>query len=143
MRIQTTILAAAFAAAIVSAGSASAQTAPRGEAFVMEMLGQRGWQVSCELSQADGDTITTRDHGRGLMHNSRVAIGEVVGGTCSYSVPERGELRLTVNLAHTGFECPFTVTGGEFCRANLAAGESGSFIVSRAPQPSASRALTN
>lgn len=142
MKIQTTILTAAFAAALISAGSASAQMAPRGEAFVMEMLGQRGWQVSCELNQADGDTINTRDRGRGLLHNSRVAVGEVVGGTCSYSVPERGELRLTVNLDHTGFECPFTATD-EFCRANLAAGATGSFTVSRIPEPAPGQSLTN
>lgn len=103
--------------------------------FVLEMVGQRGWEVSCRLNQEDGDAIEARDRGRGLHDNGRFAIGDVTGGLCSYSVPARGELRLTMQVEHTGFECPFTVTEAGFCRAYLQPGDHGSFQITRRADP--------
>lgn len=132
MKKTTTLIAASLAGALALAGQVTAQQAPAsGEAFVLEMLGQRGWEVSCRLTQDDGDAIETRDGGRGLHDNGRFAIGDVTGGLCSYSVPERGELRLTMQVEHTAFNCPFTVTEAGFCRAYLRPGDSGSFQVTR------------
>jgi hypothetical protein len=143
MKLQSKLLTSAIALGLVCAGAASAQPVPRSDAFVLEMFGQRAWQVSCELSQSDGDTVTTRDHGRGLLHNARAAVGDVTGGTCSYSVPDQGELRLTINLDHSDLECPFTVNDDGFCRASFAAGATGSFDVTRTALPAAASSLTN
>ena len=44
---------------------------------------------------------------------------------------QRGELRLTMDVEHTAFNCPFTVTEAGFCRAYLQPGDSGSFQITR------------
>ena len=132
MKKTSMMIAASLAGALALAGQVTAQRAPvQGEAFVLEMLGQRGWEVSCRLTQGDGDAIETREGGRGLHDNGRFAIGDVTGGLCSYSVPERGELRLTMDVEHTAFNCPFTVTEAGFRRAYLQPGDSGSFQITR------------
>jgi hypothetical protein len=136
MKKNTMIIAASLAGIIALGQTATAQTfsgaTPRGgDAFVLEMLGQRGWEVSCRLSQNDGDVIENRERGRGLHDNARFAVGDVTGGLCSYDVPEGGELRLTLNVEHTGFNCPFAITEAGFCRAYLRPGDSGSFQVTR------------
>lgn len=131
MKKQTMMIAASLAGATALALPATAQTPQGGEAFVLEMLGQRGWEVSCRLNQDDGDVIESRERGRGLHDNGRFAIGDVTGGLCSYSVPDRGELRLTLSVEHTGFNCPFTVTEAGFCRAYLRPGDTGSFQITR------------
>lgn len=137
MNKKTMMIAASLAGVIALAGqTTAAQTfsgaTPRGaDAFVLEMLGQRGWEVSCRLSQNDGDVVENRERGRGLHDNARFAVGDVTGGLCSYTVPDQGELRLTLQVEHTGFNCPFAVTEAGYCRAYLRPGDSGSFQVTR------------
>ncbi|MEA1940680.1 MAG: hypothetical protein U9P68_00385 [Pseudomonadota bacterium] len=132
MKTKSMMIAASLAGTLALAGQVTAQQFPApGDAFVLEMMGQRGWEVSCRLNQEDGDVLETRERGRGLHDNGRFAIGDVTGGLCSYSVPGRGELRLTMQVEHTGFDCPFTVTEAGFCRAYLQPGDSGSFQVTR------------
>ena len=80
MKKQTMMIAASLAGATALALPATAQTPQGGEAFVLEMLGQRGWEVSCRLNQDDGDVIESRERGRGLHDNGRFAIGDVTGG---------------------------------------------------------------
>ena len=92
MKKQTMMIAASLAGALALVGTTTAQSPQSGEAFVLEMLGQRGWEVSCRLNQDDGDVIESRERGRGLHDNGRFAVADVTGGLCSYSVPERGEL---------------------------------------------------
>ncbi|WP_300543820.1 hypothetical protein [Maricaulis sp.] len=131
MKKHTMMIAASLAGALALVGQSTAQT-PRGsDAFVLEMLGQRGWEVSCRLTQDDGDVIESRERGRGLHDNGRFAIGDVTGGLCSYNVPDQGELRLTMTVEHTGFNCPFAITEAGFCRAYLRPGQSGSFQITR------------
>lgn len=132
MKTKSMMIAASLAGTLALAGQVTAQQFPApGDSFVLEMMGQRGWEVSCRLSQEDGDVLETRERGRGLHDNGRFAIGDVTGGLCSYSVPERGELRLTMSVEHTGFDCPFTVTEAGFCRAYLQPGDHGSFQITR------------
>lgn len=131
MKKTNMMFAASLAATVAFAPFAAAQNYSRPDAFLLEAMGQRGWTVSCQLTQADGDRVTTRDRGRGLHDNARVQVSDVQSGTCSYEVPERGALRLTMRVDHTQFECPFTVTEEGFCRAQLRAGTSGSFRVER------------
>jgi len=142
MKKHTMMIAASLAGALALVGQTSAQNAQDGEAFVLEMLGQRSWEVSCRLNQDDGDVIESRERGRGLHDNGRFAVGDVTGGLCSYSVPDRGELRLTLQVEHTGFNCPFTVTEAGYCRAYLQPGETGSFQVTRRAPASVAMAGT-
>lgn len=129
MKKTNMMFAASLAAVTAFAPLAAAQNYSRPDAFLLEAMGERGWTVSCQLDQADGDRVSTRDRGRGLHDNARVLVGDVVGGTCSYEVPERGALRLTMRVEHTRFECPFTITEEGFCRAHMRAGSSGSFRI--------------
>lgn len=96
-------------------------------------MGERGWQVSCQLNQTDGDTVSSRERGRGLHDNGRFLVADVVSGTCSYDVPERAELRITMETRRSGLDCPFVQTEDGFCRAYFAAGQSGSFQIRMAP----------
>ena len=128
-----------FAASLLVAGMASvpavaqASAAPEGEAFLLEMLGQRGWEVTCRVTQDDGDAVNTRERGRGLNDNGRFLVADAVGGQCNYAVPENGELRLTLHVEHTRFECPFTITEAGFCRAYVNPGDTGSFVLRQRP----------
>ena len=136
MKKQALMLAASLAGFAVLGTTASSQSPERGEAFVLEMLGQYGWEVSCSLNQDDGDQIATRERGRGLHDNGRFAVSDVTGGLCSYSVPDGGELRLTLHVEHTGFDCPFGTSADGFCRAYLQPGDRGSFPIRRSgPAP--------
>ncbi|BDW98404.1 hypothetical protein [Maricaulis maris] len=129
------VIAASLAASFAFMAPASAQSPDSGEAFLLEMMGERAWEVSCQLTQGDGDSVATRERGRGLLDNGRFSVGDVVSGLCTYSVPDRGELRLTLNVEHTQLACPFTVTEAGFCRAYLQPGDSGSFNIQRRTTP--------
>ncbi len=129
MKKTNMMFAASLAAAMALAPAAAAQNYSRPDAFLLEAMGERGWTVSCQLDQADGDRVSTRDRGRGLHDNARVLVGDVEAGTCSYEVPERGALRLTMRVEHSSFECPFTIIEEGFCRAHMRAGTSGSFRI--------------
>ena len=142
MKKQTMMIAASLAGALALVGTTTAQTPQTGEAFVLEMLGQRGWEVSCRLNQDDGDVIESRERGRCLHDNGRFAVADVTGGLCSYSVPDRGELRLTVSVEHTSFACPFPVDEAGFCRAYLRPGDEGSFQITRRGSASVAQAGT-
>ncbi len=139
MKTINTTLAASLAISLGSswllAGLATAQPAPPGDAFILQMMGERGWQVSCELGQSDGDTVTTRERGRGLHDNGRFLVSDVTSGSCSYDVPDRGMLRVTLETRRSGLECPFTETEDGFCRANFSAGQSGRFEIRRQTVP--------
>lgn len=135
MKKINTTLAASLAGSLLLAGLATAQPAPPGNAFILEMMGERSWQVSCQLGQSDGDTVNTRERGRGLHDNGRFLINDVVSGSCSYSVPERGMLRVTMETRRSGLDCPFVETEDGFCRANFAAGQTGTFQIRRAETP--------
>ena len=131
MKKTNMMLAASLAASMVFAPVAASQTLSSQDAFLLEAMGERGWSVSCQLDQADGDRVSTRDRGRGLHDNARVMVSDVQGGTCSYEVPDRGALRLTMRVEHTSFDCPFTLAEDGFCRAHFRAGTSGSFRIER------------
>ena len=135
MKNQSKMIAASLAASFAFMAPAPAQSPDSGEAFLLEMMGERAWEVSCQLTQGDGDSVATRERGRGLLDNGRFSVGDVVGGLCTYSVPDRGELRLTLHVEHTQLECPFTVTEAGFCRAYLQPVDSGSFNVQRRSTP--------
>lgn len=133
MKTQILLASAALVLATTAAQAqlqSPAQMRADRDALVLEMSGERSWEVSCQVEQGDGDVIRGRERGRGLRHAGRIMVSEAAGGTCSYNVPERGELRLTMRVAHTTFDCPFEITDGGFCRVTLPAGASGSFRIS-------------
>ena len=124
-------LAMSIAACFVLMVPVSAQAPDRGEAFLLDMTGARAWDVSCQLSQGNGDSVAMRELGRDPRDNGRFSVADVVSGLCTYAVPARGELLLTLHIAHTQLECPFTVTEAGFCRAYFQPGETGSFNIQR------------
>lgn len=126
-------LAAALATSMLVAPAAIAQRHYGTNPVILEVLGQRGWEVSCRMTQSDGDIVTSRERGRGLHDNGRIMVANVASGTCSYSVPERGELRVTMETRRSGMECPFSETADGICRAYFPAGAEGAFTI----QPSA------
>lgn len=86
------------------AGSAQADTI--GDHFVLKASGVLGWQVTCELTHEDGDTTRSHMRGRGTRSADTISVPEVVSGSCSYEVPDGGELRLeSTNVDR--FECPW------------------------------------
>ncbi|MFY0638378.1 hypothetical protein [Maricaulis maris] len=128
-------LAMSIAACFVLMAPVSAQAPDRGEAFLLDMTGAGAWEVACQLSQGNGDGVAKRALGRDPRDNGRFSVADVVSGLCTYSVPARGELLLTLHVAHTQLECPFTVTEAGFCRAYFLPGETGSFTIQRHSTP--------
>ena len=135
MKNQNKLIAASLTAAMILSSGASAASSRNADAVIVEMMGQRSWEVSCQFNQTDGDIINTREGGRGLNHNARVIVDDVTSGTCAYSVPENGELRVTLRVENTLFDCPFTMSADGFCRAQFVPGQTGSFRINRTPVP--------
>ncbi|MFS2319111.1 hypothetical protein RMQ97_14330 [Maricaulis sp. D1M11] len=126
MTTTTKLCALALGASTLFASTASAQS---GETVMLEMFGGRGWEVSCEMAQSDGDRINTRDRGRGRIDNGRFAVTDVVSANCSYTVPAEGRLQLTLDTQRGALDCPFVEDSAGFCRAQFAAGTSGAFSI--------------
>lgn len=122
-------LVTAMFVASLGAGSALAD----GDTVILQLYGQRAWEVSCEMDQSDGDTITSRERGGGSGSTGRILAQDVMLGTCDYRVGDNGMLRVTLVLDETGLDCPFTLTDEGLCRGYFAGGTSGSFTVTATP----------
>ena len=138
MNKKNTLLSALAGVAILAA-AAPAQTPANpdveGDLLVLNMVGQRGWRVSCELDQADGDRIAQSERGRGILHHDEIALRDVVAGDCAYEVPARGQLQMTLDISHTDFQCPFGASSDGFCQIQLEEGQSGRFAIRQAGSP--------
>ena len=81
MKNQNTMFAASLAGAVFFAGMAHAQTGSRDTA-ILEIYGERGWTVSCQMRQSDGDLINSRERGRGIRDTGRIIVSDVIDGRC-------------------------------------------------------------
>lgn len=131
MKNQNTMFAASLAGAILFSGVVHAQSGTRDTA-ILELYGERGWTVSCEMRQSDGDVINSRERGRGIRDTGRIVVSDVVGGTCDFDVPANGALMISLRTAHTPFECPFAVNANGDCQAAFRPGVDGRFQIRRA-----------
>jgi len=129
MKKQNTMIAASLAGAVFFTGFANAQSAGVRDDAILEMFGERGWAVSCQMRQTDGDVINSRERGHGFNGTGRIIVADVMSGTCSYDVPENGALMVSLRTQYTNFECPFTVTADGYCQAQFRAGSEGSFRI--------------
>ncbi|WP_300526928.1 hypothetical protein [Maricaulis sp.] len=122
-------LVTAMFVASLGAGSALAD----GDTVILQLYGQRAWEVSCQMEQDDGDRIASRERGGGAGSTGRILAQDVMLGTCEYRVGHNGMLRVTLVLDQTGLDCPFTMTDEGLCRGYFAGGTSGSFTVTATP----------
>jgi hypothetical protein len=87
-----------------------------GETLILEFYGERQWEVSCTLIQADGDVIEASDHARDGMATGRIAVRNVESGECTVQTGQNAMLRVTLITELTSFECPFLYTEDDACR---------------------------
>ena len=69
MRLSVTSVSLVTAMFVASLGAGSALA--DGDTVILQLYGQRAWEVSCEMEQSDGDTIASRERGGGMMNGSR------------------------------------------------------------------------
>lgn len=118
-------LSAAFAA-IVCAMTATAADAS-GHLVALELSGGRGWEMVCTFTRSEGESRELRRAGRGDVET--IALRDVTGGSCNYSVPAdaRDGLKVVYRLdKDLPASCPFTVRYGQ-CVATFAPGAQGEF----------------
>ena len=131
MRLSVTSVSLVTAMFVASLGAGSALA--DGDTVILQLYGQRAWEVSCEMEQGDGDTIASRERGGGTGSSGRILAQDVTLGSCDYRVGDNGMLRVTLVLAQTSLACPFTLTDEGLCRGYFAGGTSGSFTVTATP----------
>ena len=128
MRVKT-VEFFALSTSLLSAGVFCGTASADDETVLMQLYGQRSWYMSCEIEQADGDRIASRERGRGAESFGRIAAQSVEFGLCDYSVAENGMLRVTLMLDDSTLDCPFTITEDGLCRAYFSGGSTGSFTL--------------
>lgn len=131
MRLSVTSVSLVTAMFVASLGAGSALA--DGDTVILQLYGQRAWEVSCEMEQSDGDTIASRERGGGAGSTGRILAQDVMLGSCDYRVGDHGMLRVTLQLDETGLDCPFSMTDEGLCRGYFDGGMIGSFTITATP----------
>lgn len=127
MHLKTSCVSACAAALVTAALSAPAMARNPGE-FVLKASGDFGWDVVCELDLKEGQSTRRTMRGRGTMSSGSIAVENVIGGSCSYDLGNRAEVKMNLESAEV-FECPFPGAEGDLCAARITGPVEGSFDV--------------
>jgi hypothetical protein len=121
------IASASMTGALLLAGAPAA--AEEGETLILELFGERSWEVSCRLIQSDGDVVEAAETGAAGMSMGRIAVRDVVSGDCRYATDRNAMLRVTLVNGQSLFACPFFYTDDAVCRTYFTGESEGGFEI--------------
>lgn len=123
-KLSISLVSAALVTACTTTNPASTDNdAPSGD-FTLRLAGDGGWDVRCNGQTTRGD-VSNHERGRRTEQTATIAITDLIRLSCNYE-SNRSPLRVT--LEETAFDCPFGTFSDGICRAEVPAGQTGTWI---------------